>query len=122
MAFTATQLTDIRRFCGYAAYAAFGYVLSPDMATLDTQCANMGATEQLVVTGNYLPVLYSLESAINNALTNIGTDVAAVWTRNKQEFADRVAAFNYWRMRLVTFIGCVPGPDLGGGGGRLIRT
>lgn len=122
MAFTATQLTDIRRFCGYAAYAGFGYVLSPEMATLDTQCADMSATEQLVVTGTYLPALYTLEGQINNAMAQIGTDVAAVWTRNKSEFTDRVAAFDYWRRRLVTFIGCAPGPDLTGGGGQLIRT
>lgn len=119
--FTAAQLTDIRRFAGYAAFAAFGYVLSPDMATLDTQCANMSDAEQKVVLTIFLPNLYTLETAIVTAAANLATDVAAVWTHNKQEVQDRTALFNLWRRRLCTFVGCVPGPDLGGGSGTNAR-
>lgn len=113
--FTAAQMTAIRRYCGYTAYAAYGYVLSPDMATLDVQCAAMSASEVQVVLTTFLPNLATLETAILGASANLDTDVAAVWTHNKNEVADRVGLFNYWRRRLCTFIGCVPGPDLRGG-------
>jgi hypothetical protein len=119
--FTAAELTDIRRFAGYAAYAAFGYVLSPEMATLDTQCADMSDAEQAVVRTTYLANLYTLETGILTAATNMGTDIAAVWTRNKSEAADRVDLFNSWRLRLCNFIGCVPGKELRGTG-RVVRT
>lgn len=120
--FTAAELTDIRRFCGYAAYAAWGYVLSPDMATLDVQCEKMSDAEQAVVRTTFLPNLYTLENAIPASSPNLMTDAAGIWTHNKNEVGDRIALFNHWRRRLCTFIGCTPGPDLNGGGGRVVRT
>lgn len=112
--FTAVELTDIRRFAGYTAYAAYGYILSPDMATLDVQLAGMSNEEQDVVRTTFLPALKTLETAVLAASANLDTNVAAVWTHNKNEVSDRVNLFNYMRRRLVTFIGCKPGPDLRG--------
>lgn len=120
--FTAAELTDIRRFCGYAAFAAFGYVLGgSEMATLDTQCADMSDSEQAVVRNTYLPTLNTLETAIPTASDNLDTDQAAVWYHNKNEVSDRVALFNRWRLMLCEFVGCAPGRGLPRSG-RLLRT
>lgn len=119
--FSQAELTDIRRFCGYSAYAAFGYVLGPDMATLDIQCAAMSDAEQAVVRTIYLATLYGLETAVPTAGGNLATDKAAVWTHNKSEVADRASLLDLWRLRLCEFVGAKPGPGLRIPG-RLTRT
>ena len=114
--FTDAETTDIRRFCGYPAYAAFGYVYAADMAVLDTQIAAMSPAEVAVIRTTFLPQLYVMETAIDNAGTNLDTDQASVWTHNKNEVADRTALFNQKRRGLCTFIGVTPGASLRGGG------
>ncbi len=120
--FTADQVTAIRRYCGFPAYATWGYILGgDDMATLDGQLAGMSPSEVTVVENDYLAVLPGLETAINNATANLDTDKAAVWTHNKQEVSDRIALYNYLRRQLCSFIGIDPGPGLRMGGS-VVRT
>jgi len=119
--FTAGETTDIRRFCGYPAYGAFGYVWSPGYAYLDTQIAAMAPAEVAVIRTTYLPALYTMETAIDNSGTNLDTDQAAVWLHNKQEVADRTSLFNQKRRGLCDFIGCPYGPGLQAGGTTVIR-
>ena len=115
--FTAAEVTDIRRFCGFPAFASFGYLFGASgMYEVDLQIQNMSDQEQTVVRNIYLAVLPGLESAVLTAGTNMGTDVAAVWTRNRTEAADRRALFNAKRRELCEFIGVSPGPGLRGGG------
>lgn len=71
----------------------------------------MSASEQAVVR-QYLTAIYPLEAAVLTASTTMGTDVAAVWTRNKQEVSDRQGLFDMKCRELVFFIGCPPGPGL----------
>jgi len=115
--FTATQVALIRYYAGYSAYAAFGYVLSPGMATLDTQIANMSDAEQAIIVTNFLAVLPGLETAINSMTGTLGVASAAVFTRNAQEQTERNRQFNDMRRRMCAFIGCEPGPMLAGFGG-----
>lgn len=64
----------------------------------------------------YLTQLYTLEAAIWGAGANMGTDVAAVWQRNKNEINDRVTLFATIRKTLAALLGVPPGPSLKGVG------
>ena len=121
MSFSNAQLVDIRRFCGYAAYAHFGWVFEEEYATLELRLANMAPEEEAVIIGNYLVNLPVLEAAIVSASDNLDTDQAAVWYHNKDEVADRQALYNLKRRELCAFIGVKPGRGLGQGGA-IIRT
>lgn len=121
MSFTAVQLVDIRRYCGFAAYAHFGWVFEEEYATLELRLANMAPEEEAVITGNYLVNLPLLEAAIVSASDNLDTDVAAVWTHNRDEVGDRTALYNQKRRDLCAFIGVHPGRGLGVGS-TVIRT
>jgi hypothetical protein len=120
--FTAQQLTDIRRFCGYPA-AANGQVLFPapwvnvQYLALDYRLQTLSTTEGGVVVTTYLTNLYALETATIAATTNMGTDVAAVWTRNRNEYRDRCRQFDDVRRRLCEFMGVQPGPGMSMSGG-----
>lgn len=119
--FTSAEITDIRRFAGYKAYAALGYYYEGNMANLDTSIMNMSDQEQAVMRTIYLAILTGLEAAILTAGTNMGTDQAAVWTRNRTERVDRQALYDAKRREMCGFIGVAPGPALGDGGGRVVR-
>ena len=60
----------------------------------------------------------------NAAGANLDTDVAAVWTHNKREVADREALFTNLRKKLCEFLGVPPGPAFnsasGGGSMQLV--
>jgi hypothetical protein len=111
--FTDVQIAQIRYYAGYTAYAAFGYILSPGMATLDTQLANMSDAEQAILVNTFLAVLPGLETAIDSMSGTLGVAVAAVFTRNVDEQSERNRQFNMKRRRMCAYIGCEPGPELG---------
>ena len=120
MALTDAQVVDARRYCGYPMFGA-----GPGDATfqrytvqyslLEYRLGSMTATETAVVV-TYLATLATLEAAIPGAGAGLGTAVAAVWTRNKDEVADRTRLFNDWCRRLCGFLGVPPGPSLSSGG------
>lgn len=118
-AFTRAQLVDIRRFCGYPAYGD-GAVVFPQpwimrqYLALEYRLQHMSEDEGAVVVGTFLNHLAELEQAIPAASENLDTDQAAVWTRNKNEVADRARLLDYWRQRLCDFLGISPGPNFGG--------
>lgn len=120
-AFTDAQLVDVRRFCGYPA-AASGQVLFPapwvnvQYLALDYRLQTLTTTEGAVVVTK-LANLATLETAIAGAGTNMGTDQAAVWKRNRKEFRDRVALYDYWRHDLCDFMGVQTGPGMAQSGG-----
>jgi hypothetical protein len=129
MAFTDTEKVDIRRFCGYGLYGmgqptpASGYRFSVAYGVLEYKMNTLGAAEEAVVRANYLANLNLMESDIIGASgmrTNLDTDSAAIWSRNKREFADRKELFTDTRRSLCGFLGIPPGPDLQGGNGRLV--
>lgn len=119
--FTFAEITDIRRFAGYKAFSSLGYYYEGNMANLDIAIVNMSDQEQAVMRTVYLATLPGLESAVLTAGTNMGTDEAAVWKRNRTERQDRTALYNAKRRDMCGFIGVAPGPALGDGGGRVIR-
>ncbi len=110
--FTATQVAQIRYYCGYPAFAVFGYVLSPGMATLDDQIAGMSDAEQALVVSEFLAVLPGLKSAIDNATSTLYVATAGPFTRNPEEMTERVRQYTLLRQQLCAFIGCPPGDQL----------
>jgi hypothetical protein len=124
MAFTDSEKTDIRRFCGYPAYGSTpqgfnGWRFFQAYGTLEYRMQYLSAAEEAVVR-TQLATLRTLESAIPNAATTLDTEQAAVWTRNPDEMAERTRLFDDWRRRLCGFLGLPPGPALADAGIRLV--
>lgn len=128
---TAQQISDTRRFAGYPLLAdtvtddsrdfAYGWVSPGVWNTLTHRLNNLRPEEESTLISAYLTPLAKLEAAIPCAGDNLDTDVAAVWTRNKNEVADRQRLFDSWRRRMCYFIGVAPGPSLGNGGTQIVR-
>jgi hypothetical protein len=129
MALTAAEMSDVRRFAGYPMLGdttaddsrdfAYSWVSPGIMQTLQHRLTNMRAEEEATLRTVYLTNLQNLESAVVAASNNLDTDVAAVWTRNRDEVSDRTSLFDMWRRRMCAFLGIAPGPGLSGG--RLLR-
>lgn len=115
MALTDAEKVDIRRFCGYPAYANYGWVYEADYGTLEMRMNGFSAAEEAVIRTKHLPDLATLESAIIGASDNLDTDSASVWTRNKTEVSDRFGLYNRKRRELCGFIGVRAGRGLSGG-------
>jgi hypothetical protein len=117
-AFTDAQLVDIRRFCGYPALGdgnvvfPFPWIMKQYLA-LEYRLQHVSASEGAIVV-TYLGTLNTLETAIPAAGNNLDTDVAAVWTHNKNEVHDRDALFANWRRKLCAFLGIPVGPNFDG--------
>ena len=123
---TDAQRTDVRRFCGYPAYgngnSGFqSWRFFTAYGVLEFKLSNLAPAELAVVL-NYLAQLAPLETGILGSAANLDTNVAAVWTRNRDEVRDREQLFDSWRKRLCGFLGVSPGPELESvtGGGRII--
>lgn len=132
MTLTAQQTADVRRFAGYPSLGtdtpadasrdfAYGWVSPGVWQTLFTRLENMPPETENTLVTVYLVRLYRLEQAILGASDNLDTEVAAVWTRNKNEVSDRMRLFDNWRRRMCQLIGIAPGPYLGEGGLRVVR-
>lgn len=117
--FTDSQLTDVRRYCGYPLLGdgnvvfPYPWIMRTYMA-LEYRLQHMSQNEGTVVANIYLANLYSLEMAVPAASQNLDTDQAAVWKHNPREVADRLQLFDVWRRRLCDFLGVPPGPNFGG--------
>lgn len=110
------ERVDVRRFCGYPAYGAGSsgfqsWRFFEAYGTLEFRLSNF-APGELQVVRQYLANLYTLEQGVPAAAANLDTDVAAVWTHNRSEVADRTRLFVDWCRRLAFFIGIPPGPGL----------
>jgi len=128
---TLAQMTDTRRWMGYqvvgttmpingnqdVVYGRFGMVTM----SLYTRLTTLTTEEEAVLVTTYLTNLATLETAIFGAGDNLDTDIAAIWTHNKNEVSDRVGLFNRVRRQMCDFIGFAPGPGLGAGGAQLVR-
>lgn len=128
---TDQQKTDVRRYAGYPMVGdtpvdntrdfAYGWVSPGVWETLYRRLGSMSASEESVLINTYLTKLALLETAITDASDNLDTDMAAIWTHNKNEVSDRMNLFNKWRRMMCSFIGIPPGPWLGNGGTRVVR-
>src|ERR1022692_3429051 len=121
MALTAQELVDCRRYMGFSlsgntattfyreqVYSTLTYA----SLSLDYRLANLSAEEENTVVNYYLANLYLREAEIQGAAANLDTDVAAVWTHNKDEVSDRMGPFNQLRRDLCNFLGFEPGKAL----------
>jgi hypothetical protein len=113
---TDAEKTDARRFCGYPVYGAAPAGLQTwrfyqVYGLLEFRLNNL-SDEETTVLRRYLGTLTVLEIAIPRSADNLDTDVAAVWTRNRDEPRDRIRLFDNWRQRLCGFLGIPPGPAL----------
>lgn len=86
---------------------------------LEFRLTNLSASE-IAVARRYLGTLTTLEVAVPAASDNLDTDQASMWTRNKDELADRLRLFDEWRRRLCGFLGITAGPALSAGTATLI--
>jgi hypothetical protein len=130
MTLTNQQVVDARRYMGYSVsgnststpYREPVYSsVSLASLSIDYRLANLAPEEESTLTTFYLANLYKREQEIQDAACNLDTDVAAVWTHNKNEVSDRRDLFNQLRRDLCTFLGFDPGPQLGSGN-RLVRS
>lgn len=116
---TDADKVDIRRFCGYPAYGAAptgmqSWRYFQVYGMLEFRMTNLSDPE-IVVVRRYLGTLTTLELAVPTASANLDTDQASMWTRNRDEPADRIRLLDEWRGRLCGFLGVRPGPALSGG-------
>jgi hypothetical protein len=116
---TDAEKVDIRRFCGYPAYGAAPTGLQSwryfqVFGLLEFRIAHLSDSE-MAIARRYLATLTTLETAVPGTSENLDTDQASMWTRNKDELADRIRLLDEWRRRLCGFLGIPVGPDLSGG-------
>ena len=86
---------------------------------LEFQLNNLSLPETGILR-RYLGTLTVLEMAVPRSAENLDTDIAAVWTRNRDETRDRTKLFDDWRRRLCGFLGIPPGPALSNSGISLV--
>lgn len=118
MAFTNAERVAIRKFCGYGVKTTAG-LFGSMFGTMEFILDKMDSDEESEIRTNYLAVLPDLEAAILLAGDTLDTDQAAVWTRNKNELADRKGLFDDRRKALCATLGIEPGPGLSSG--RIVR-
>jgi hypothetical protein len=116
---TDAEKVDIRRFCGYPACGAAPTGLQSwryfqVYGLLEFRIAHLSDSE-MAIARRYLATLTTLEIAVPATSENLDTDQASMWTRNKDELADRIRLLDEWRRRLCGFLGIPVGPDLSGG-------
>jgi hypothetical protein len=121
---TDAEKVDIRRFCGYPAYGAAptgmqSWRYFQVYGLLEFRLTNLSDSEISVVR-RYLGNLAVLELSVPGAADNLDTDQASMWTRNKDELADRIRLLDEWRRRLCGFLGVPAGPALSNGTASLI--
>ena len=116
MPFSEQEKAELRRLCGYPARGAFlgnsqPWLQLAGAELLEFRINNLSDPE-MAISRRYLGTLLALEIAIPKSADNLDTDQAAVWTRNREEYRDRVRLFDDWRRRLCGFLGVGPGPSL----------
>jgi hypothetical protein len=121
---TDAEKIDVRRFCGYPAYGAApngmqSWRYFQVYGLLEFRLTNLSDLE-VVVVRRYLGNLAVLELAVPAASDNLETAQASIWTRNKDELADRLRLLDEWRRRLCGFLGVPFGPALSSGAVSLV--
>ena len=126
MALTADQAALVRYYMGYSVAGDAQYFVFRELAytnrswasiSLDDpagggRLAHLSVVEEARITGFFLPNLQAREAEIQTAVSNLDTDKASVWTRNRTEVSDRRAVFTDLRIELCRFLGFPPGPGL----------
>lgn len=113
------EKADVRRFCGYQTYGAGpagfqGWRFFQAYGLLEFRMNNLAPAEFQNVR-YYLSLLYLREADVQGAAATLGTNQAAVWTRNPHEVRDRRRLYNATRREFCTIVGVAPGPNLGDG-------
>lgn len=121
---TDRERVDLRRFCGYPAYGAApsgmqSWRYFEIYGLFEFRLNNLSEAER-VVARHYIATLTGLEAAVPAASSNLDTDQASVWTRNKAETTDRLRLLDEWRRRLCGFLGVASGPALSNGAPSLV--
>lgn len=84
---------------------AYGIVSPGVVQTLEHRLNTMSEEEEGVLIARYLQPIRDLEEAVLSASENLDTDVAAVWTRNKNEVSDRRSLFKMKCIDMCEFLG-----------------
>lgn len=123
---TDAEKSDIRYLCGYPLYGNsasgfMGFRFFEAAGTLEYRLLN-AAPAEIQAIRQMVAEAQPLRTGILGAAGNLDTDIAAVWTRNRNEVSDRKRLFNDWRLELCDYLGVPPGPGLQrqSGGGRIV--
>lgn len=124
MAFSETERTELRRFCGYPSFGLGpggyqGYRFHAAYGQMEYRLGHLSGAEEAAAR-RYLAQLEVMERAIPAASETLDTAQAAVWTRNPAELEERLKLLDEWRRRLCGFLGVPPGPALGERGIRVV--
>lgn len=141
MALTDDEKAAVRGYMGYATIGTGSLSAAREMAFSDVTyfgvsldgssqdpgggiLSNLSSYAETRVRTFFLPALRLREQDIQDAASNLDTDRAAVWVRNKDEMAERRQAFDHLRRDLCGFLGFPPGSALASSGsmGRLVRS
>jgi hypothetical protein len=114
--FTDTEKVNIRRHLGYpfsgnAATQHFGVRFMRAWGALEYKLNHLASEEEAMVR-SYLTQCDQLETDLYTVRENADTALAAVWTRNPAELAEREALYTKFRMKLVGLFDVPPGPAL----------
>ena len=124
MAFSETERTALRRFCGYPAYGAGtagfqNWRFYQAYGLLEYRLNYLTGSEEAVAR-RYVATLETLETAVPAASAGLDTGKAGPFERNPDEMRERTRLLDDWRRRLCGFLGVPPGPALGDGSTRVI--
>lgn len=110
MAFTATELVELRRFAGYPALGLAGVPGTVAAYALEAALAGVAPAEEALIRNTYLPRLRAADEGVASAMATVDTAKAAVWTRNPNALAEATAYFGTLRRSLMDLFGLPLGP------------
>ena len=113
---TDAQTVDVRRFCGYPAFGSgadgnAGWRFYQAYGALEYRMINLSVDEVTIV-ANMLVTLNGFEASLAGSISDLDTDAAGSWTRNRDEVKDREAMLALWSRRLCAFLGVPAGPAM----------
>lgn len=117
--FAATPLTDaekvsIRRYCWYQTYGGGNsgfnsWRFFTEYGLLEYRMNNLAPAE-LQNVRERLAAIFPVQTALDSMYANLQVSVAAAFTRNPKELADRRAHLAALRVELCDAVGVPPGP------------
>ncbi len=119
MAFSTTELYQIRKYCGYPQLGtvrgdAYGILYTTIYGQLNFLLSTISPEAENDIRTLYLPKLVILEEAIFDITDNLDTKQAAVYYWNENEISDRERLYKKARMMLCDVIGNWMGSPLYG--------
>lgn len=118
--FSTGEKSIIRDYCGYPPYGAgnsgfIGYRFFQASGTLEYRLNNL-STDEIQQVRWRADLIAVMDAALASASSGLDTAQASVWTRNKNEVADRIKHRNYHCRKIADSLGVPVGPNFSGDG------